>query len=126
MKIKLLENGLDSLKKGFKSLKNYEEMYLLDNSGSERFLTLKDAVLAIHHGIEILFKEALIRTNEILVFSEIDKNLKNAFVTKRQRSLDSLFEANPSLHTVTFQETIDRVQKICGHEINQNFSLLDH
>ena len=122
MKISLLENGLDSLKKGFEHLNNYEEMHLLDNKGTERFLVLKDAVLAIHHGIEILFKEALNRSNKILVFSEIDKNLKNAFVMKRQRNLDSLFEADPTLHTVTFQEAIDRVQKICGHKINKTFS----
>ena len=122
MKISLLENGLDSLKKGFENLNIYEEMHLLDDKGTERFLVLKDAVLAIHHGIEILFKESLKRTNEILVFSEIDKRLKNAFVTKRQKNLDSLFEADPSIHTVTFEEAIDRVQKICGHKISKLFS----
>lgn len=122
MKIKLLENGLDSLKKGFESLNSYEEMYLLDDSGHERYLVLKDAVLAIHHGIEILFKEVLVNSNEILVFSEIDKKLKNAFVIKRQRKLDSLFEADQSLHTVTFYEAIDRVQKVCGYEINKKFN----
>lgn len=121
MKISLLENGLDSLKKGFEHLNNYEEMHLLDNKGNERFLVLKDAVLAIHHGIEILFKEALNRSNEILIFSEIDKRLKTAFVMKRQQNLHSLFEADPTLHTVTFQEAIDRVQKICGHKLNEPF-----
>jgi len=121
MKINLLENGLDSLRKGYEQLKNYEEMYLLENSGHERYLVLKDAVLAIHHGIEILFKEVLIKENVFLIFSEIDKNLKNAFVAKRQRHLNSLFEAGLLLHTVTFQEAVDRVQKICGHEINKNF-----
>ena len=122
MKITLLENGIDSLKKGYQSLKSYEEMYFIDKCGSERYLTLKDAVLAIHHGIEILFKEVLTKTNELLVFSEIDKNLKNAFVIKRQRNLSSIFEADQSLHTVTFSEALDRVQKICGHEITKNFN----
>jgi hypothetical protein len=122
VKITLLENGLDSLKKGFESLMYYEEMYLLDKSGSERYLVLKDAVLAIHHGIEILFKEVLVKNNEILVFSDIDKKLKNAFVEKRQRNLDSLFEADQSLHTVAFNEAIDRVQKVCGFAINNQFS----
>jgi uncharacterized protein YutE (UPF0331/DUF86 family) len=121
VKISLLENSLDSLKKGFEHLNNYEEMHLLDNKGNERFLVLKDAVLAIHHGIEILFKEALNRSNEILVFTEIDKRLKTAFVIKRQRNLDSLFEADPTLNTVTFQEAVDRVHKICGHKINESF-----
>jgi len=121
VKIKLLENGLDSLRKGFKSLMNYEELYLLDNAGHKRFLVLKDAVLAIHHGIEILFKEVLIKDNELLIFSEIGKKLKDAFVVKKQRNLGSLFEADQLLHTVTFQEAIDRVQKICGHEINSKF-----
>jgi len=111
------------LKKGFESLKKYEEMYFLDGCGTERYLVLKDSILAIHHGIEILFKEVLVKNNELLVFSEIDKKLKNAYVEKRQRSLESLFEADQSLHTVTYLEAIDRVQKICGHVITKNFSI---
>lgn len=121
MKISLLENGLDSLKKGFDHLNRYEEMFLIEESGTERFFVLKDAVLSIHHGIEILFKEALKESNELLVFSEIDKNLKKAFTQKRQNNFSSLFEANPNLHTVNFIEAIDRVQKICGYDIRENF-----
>ncbi|GMT41470.1 MAG: hypothetical protein IEMM0001_2205 [bacterium] len=122
MKIKLIENGLDSLKKGFEYLKQYEEQYLLEKSGHERYFILKDAILSIHHGIEILFKEVLRKSNELLIYSDIDKSLKNAYVEKRQRKLDSLFETSQTLHTVTFREAIDRVQRICGHEINQHFS----
>lgn len=121
MKISLLENGLDSLKKGFEYLTAYEEAHFIENQGNDRFLILKDAVLAIHHGIEILFKEALNKTNEILLFSEINRNLKSAFAIKRSRKLSSLFEADPTLHTVNFLEAIDRVQKICGHEIPKSF-----
>lgn len=121
MKINLIENGLDSLKKGFAHLKNYEEKYLLEEYGKERYLILKDAILSIHHGIEILFKEVLKRTNELLIFSEIDRKLKKAYVQKRQQNFDSLFETDQILHTVTFREAIDRVEKICGYEINEKF-----
>ena len=100
MKIKLIENGLDSLKKGFEYLKQYEEQYLLEKSGHERYFILKDAILSIHHGIEILFKEVLRKSNELLIYSDIDKSLKNAYVEKRQRKLYSLFETSQTLHTV--------------------------
>jgi hypothetical protein len=121
MKISLLENGLDSLQKGFNHLNTYEEMYILEKKGSERFLVLKDAVLAIHHGIEILFKDVLNRSNEILVFSEIDNKLKQAFAKKRQENFNSLFEADPTIRTVSFVEAIDRIQKICGYRIKESF-----
>lgn len=121
MKISLIENGLDSLKKGFEYLKNYEEKFLLEQYGTDRYFLLKDAILAIHHGIEILFKEVLRRANEFLIFSEINKKLKKACVQKRQQGLYSLFETDQVLHTVTFRESIDRVEKICGYEINDKF-----
>jgi hypothetical protein len=121
VRIKLLENGLDSLKKGFEKLHLYEEMHHIDRSGPERYFVLKDAVLAIHHGVEILFKEVLNRQNELLVFEAIDKQLKAAFVTKRQMGLDSLFETNSKLRTVSFDEAIDRVQTICGYELRNEF-----
>jgi hypothetical protein len=121
MKISLMENGLDSLKKGFDHLKTYEEMYFIKKEGKERFYVLKDAVLNIHHGIEILLKQTLIETNEILVFSEIDRALKNAFHERKQKKLNSIFETSHSPHTVTLQEAVDRIQKICGHALNSKF-----
>lgn len=121
MRIKLLENGLDSLKKGFEKLHAYEEMLHIDRRGPERYFVLKDAVLAIHHGVEILFKEVLNRQNELLVFEGIDKQLKAAFVTKRQMGLESLFETNSKLRTVSFDEAIDRVQTICGYVLRNEF-----
>ncbi|MPY26943.1 hypothetical protein [Shewanella sp. YLB-07] len=114
MKISLIENGVDSLKKGFESLKKYEEMHFIDRSGEERFYTLKDAILSINHGIEILFKQVLINHNELLVFSDIDKSLKSAFREKRQKKLSSIFETEKSPHTVTMQEAIDRLSSFCG------------
>ena len=110
-----MENGVDSLKKGFGYLKRYEEMYFVEKEGKERFFVLKDAIISIHHGVEILLKQTLIDTSEILVFSEIDKSLKNAFQERKQKKLGSIFETSHSPHTVTLQEAVDRVQKICGH-----------
>lgn len=118
MRINLLNNGLDSLKKGFDYLKKYEERYFLEDVNNDRMYYLKDAIIFIHHGIEILFKEALFRENELLIFTEIDKSLKNAYIERRQQNLDSLFEANQKLNTVSFRESMDRVQKICGFVLN--------
>ena len=116
-----MENGVDSLKKGFAYLEKYEEMYFIEKEGKERFFVLKDAILNIHHGIEILLKQTLIETNEILVFSEIDKSLKNAFQEKNQKKLDSIFETSHAPHTVTLQEAVDRIQKICGILFSNKF-----
>ncbi len=122
MKISLVENGLDSLKKGFDHLIKYEEMSFLEKKGKERYFVLKDAILAIHHGIEILLKQTLINTNELLVFTAMDQNLKNAFREKRQKNLDSIFETAQSAHTVTLQEALDRIRKVCGYHISNRFN----
>ncbi|OCH20388.1 hypothetical protein [Aliivibrio sp. 1S128] len=123
VKISLIENGIDSLKKGFESLKKYEEMHFIDRRGEERFYTLKDAILSINHGVEILFKQVLINHNELLVFSDFDKALKSAFKEKRQKKLTSIFETEKSPHTVTMQEAIDRLSSFCGIEIDKKMLL---
>ena len=113
MKISLIENGLDSLQKGLAHLKAYDE---LNDSGAKdaaRFSTLKDAILCIQHGVEILFKYLLKNNNEILLFSEVNLKLKEAFRNRRDGQIKELFEAE-GLHTVTFRESIERVNDICG------------
>jgi len=107
IKITFLENGIDSLNKGFKSLKVYEEnLYLKTGvvTDKERFFQLKDAIIQIHHGIEILLKYILTKENELLVFSEINKYVKLALKEKRKRKLESIFQTSVKnrVHTVTF------------------------
>ncbi len=39
MKITFMENGVDSLKKGFAHLQRYEEMYFIEKEGKEKVLS---------------------------------------------------------------------------------------
>ncbi|MNJ26253.1 hypothetical protein D3C77_207240 [compost metagenome] len=112
MKISLIDNGLDSLRKGYTHLEKYEQ--LLNNSAgdAERFSALKDSVLSIQHGVEILFKHSLKEKNEILLFTDISK-LKEAYKSRREGTIQELYE-HEGLHTVTFKESIERLRDICG------------
>lgn len=116
MKISLIENGLDSLKKGYGHLKKYEELDAAPMNDTQRFSLLKDAILAIQHGVEILFKDILRSKNEILLYSEINAKLKQAFRKRQEGVINELFELD-GVHTVTFKESIERVRDICGIEI---------
>lgn len=119
MKISFLENGLDSLKKGSISLLKYEEIKVSDDESrldKSRFYFLKDAILNIQHGIEILFKHLLLSHNELLIFSEIGTNVQQALKERRIRNYDSVFQTSFSnkIHTVTFTESVERLINICG------------
>ena len=55
-RISMLDNGMDSLKKGFENYLNYVEIIKNKTDISqEDYLILKQAVSSIHHGIEILY-----------------------------------------------------------------------
>lgn len=121
MKISLLENGVDSLKKGYASLRKYENLRFLEDEKLNRFFDLKDAILSVHHGLEILFKQVLMDYNEMLVFSEIGKPLKKAYQQKNQRGGESVFEMEVTPHTVTLREAVERLETICGVPIREGF-----
>ena len=56
MRISMLDNGMDSLKKGFENYLNYVEIIKNKTDvAQEDYLILKQAVSSIHHGIEILY-----------------------------------------------------------------------
>ncbi|MCW2484856.1 hypothetical protein J5069_02985 [Candidatus Symbiopectobacterium sp. NZEC127] len=120
MKISIFDNGMDSLKKGFMHLENFENLHFRNNNGKEKFFLLKDAIMNTHHGVEILLKQILINENELFAFSNIDKDLKFAIKEKREKNLKSIFEASCMPHTVTFREAIDRVKSLCGFSIQNS------
>ena len=123
MQISLIENGVDSLIKGFENLKKYEEMFFVDRAGPNRFFTLKDAILNVHHGIEVLFKQILLNKNELLVFSDIDSTLKKSFKEKNQKKLQSIFQVDNSPHTVTLREAIDRLAAFCDIQLDNKLAI---
>lgn len=125
MKLNFLNSGIDSLKKGFENLNKYETINFSNTSAKnkeKRFYYLKDAILFIQHGIEVLFKSILTRHSEYLIFSQIDSNVKKAFIQKKQRNLNSVFESDlkNKIHTVTFLESIERLKIIPTVEISKS------
>lgn len=131
MKLSLIENGLDSLRKGYESLNVYDE--LLDSGADdlEKSYALKSAIIQTHHGIEILMKYILSKQSEYLIFSNIDDNVKNAYKEKYQQGLNSVFESPniDKVHTVSYSEAFERLSNICNHKfskkLEQKISLLN-
>ncbi len=116
MKLTFLENGIDSLKKGFANLIEYENLSYQKDAAAikKRFYYLKDAIVFVQHGIEILIKQIIQNHSEYLIFSQIDANVKSALKQKNQRKLASVFETDlkHKVHTVTFTEAIERLKII--------------
>lgn len=124
MKLNFLDSGLDSLKKGFQHLIEYEKntFYLKKKNADEvRFYHLKDAILFIQHGIEILVKSIIHNHSEYLIFSQIDSNVKAAIRQKNEQNLNSVFESDlkHKIHTVTFLESIERLKIIPNIKISK-------
>ncbi len=115
MKLSFLESGMDSLKKGFSYLIEYEKLYYNTDAKrkpKQRLFHLKDAILFIQHGTEILLKSILSKHSEYLLFTNIDSNVKKAFTDKKSKKLKSVFESDlkHKIHTVSYIEAIERVK----------------
>ena len=83
MIIDMLNNGMDSLKRGFSSYLKYEEIVKEKETLTlEDYFVLKQAVLSTHHGVEILLKCILNKKSEFLIVDEIDSNYKEAYKIK--------------------------------------------
>ncbi|MEK4987233.1 hypothetical protein NYE46_09400 [Listeria sp. FSL L8-0308] len=67
IKMGLAENGADSLKAAYLII---EKLPSLEDGLSHN---LKDAVISLNHGIEILFKLILKNYEEYLIFADLDK-----------------------------------------------------
>jgi len=98
--ISLAENGLHSLDRAASAFEQF------NSTGTE--ILLKDAIMFLHHGVELLMKQILVNHSEYLVF----ENLQDA--SRKQMRADELglavlFLENPP-RTVTFLEAIDRVR----------------
>ena len=123
MKLSLIENGLDSLHSGYKALNKYYSLLVSHGDDDSKSIKLKRAIIDTHHGIEILMKYILSSHNELLIFSNIDNNVKNAYKEKHQKNLSSIFESSniDKVHTVTFSEAFERLNTICNHTFSDDF-----
>ncbi|WP_018756423.1 hypothetical protein [Paenibacillus terrigena] len=112
----LAENGADSLKAAYLIM---EKLSTLEEGLAHN---LKDAVISLNHGIEILFKLILKNYEEYLIFADIDKYMiaKKAMLEKGK---DNVLEVNPLLKTVTLNEAIRRVKYLCNYDISSDFEV---
>lgn len=113
MKMTLLDNGLDSLKHAYNALEKVDELM----EGVEH--NLKDAILSINHAVEILIKLKLRRTNESLIFSDLEKYMKAKETTQHQQA-SNVLEVDPKLKTVTLNEAIRRLELLCDIHVPGN------
>jgi hypothetical protein len=99
-RITLLENGIHSLERGFESVDGYLR------KEEDEFL-LKEAILFIHHGIELLLKQLLVQESRFLIFSDLGS------VVRRQREANQkgvdIFSLEKPPHTISYAEAIERV-----------------
>jgi len=110
MKFTLLDNGADSLKGAYESLEKFNNQY----EGTDH--NLKDTVIFLNHGLEILFKLILKQSSPALMFSDI-KAYQKAKEEMRKKGVANVFEINATLHTVTLEEALKRVELLCDIDI---------
>lgn len=108
----MLDNGMDSLQKGFEAFLLFEKETISHPPTSDDYLNLKKAVLSTHHGIEILMKYVLYSKSEFLIISSIDKHYMAAYDEKENQSKQNVFQTSiaDKVHTITFDEAVERIK----------------
>jgi len=77
-------------------------------------LALKEAIIWIHHGIELSLKQLLVQSNEYLVFEKVDEAVRKLAQLRRQPDMSDasvldLFDYGEGTYTVGFSKLIERV-----------------
>jgi len=109
-KISLLENGIHSFNKGLDTFIAYER-----STVKNRF-QLKEAIMFLHHGTELLLKQALlISGGEYLILSNLAKD-NIIKIAKAKRENKSIFD-DTSVHTASFIDIVERVGKVYETEM---------
>ncbi|MFX0196868.1 MAG: hypothetical protein ACFFCW_12140, partial [Candidatus Hodarchaeota archaeon] len=106
LRIDLLDNACHSLQRGYEIL----------NQGRRKkdALLLKEAIIWIHHGIELSLKQLLVQSNEYLVFENVDEAVRKLAHLRRQQGMShstvlDLFDYGQGVYTVGFSKLIERV-----------------
>lgn len=134
MEFTLLDNGIDSLKKTQDSIIRFNELHRPNS-----YHLLKDAIIYLNHGIEILLKHILSSRNESLIFKDIKLYMKakeqlkhlpskeKGFGTYLEKNKPTVFDIpkdklqNKILETITLKEAVDRIEFLCDIEITKEF-----
>lgn len=122
MKIGMLENGIDSLQRGFSYFSEFEQS-TVGTLGKDDYMNLKQAVLSIHHGVEILMKYILFKKSEFLIISKFDSNYMHAYAEKEKHQKISIFATSraDNVHTITFEEALVRLEYFSTVKIPGSF-----
>jgi hypothetical protein len=75
---------------------------------------LKEAIIWIHHGIELSLKQLLVQSNEYLVFENVDEAIRKLAHLRRQPDMShatvlDLFDYGEGIYTVGIRKLIERV-----------------
>lgn len=123
MRITFLENGIDSLQKGFRAFLEFEKNTVSCLPTTENYLTLKEAILSTHHGVEILMKYILSQESEFLIVDKIDEKYIRAYSEKKKSGKKSIFETSMAdgIHTITYSVALDRIQALSKIKVSNGF-----
>jgi len=101
-KIGLKDNGIHSLNRGLETFELYEEE-------KDDFI-LKESIMFLHHGIELLMKQVLIENaGEYLIYSDISDDTVKKVISAKKQGI-SVFDLLKPPHTSTYLEVIGRVR----------------
>jgi hypothetical protein len=114
LKFTLLDNGADSLRSAYENLEQIKDIV---EGGEHR---LKDAVIFLNHGVELLLKLILKNHSPSLMFEKIDAYLEAKKKIKNTEKAKTVFDINKNLKTVSLLEALTRVEFLCDIEIPQN------
>lgn len=110
-KISLLENGIHSFNNGLDKLLRYKKEEGIDD------FQLKESIMFLHHGIELLFKEILIRKGgEYLIFEDIKSDTVKKIIKAKKEGV-SVFNLDKPIHTATYLDVIQRVQAFVDNPV---------
>ena len=112
MKFTLLDNGADSLKSAYINLEILNE---IAEGGEHR---LKDAVIFLNHGVELLLKYILKQRSPALMFEKIEPYLKaKQDLKKAKDNQKTVFDMDKNLRTVSLLEALKRIEYLCDIDI---------
>src|SRR5258708_387685 len=98
-KISLRENGEHSFKRGLETYRAFES--------SEDPWLLKEAIMFLHHGIELLMKEVLYKHSPYLIYEDIRELHKKQKIADEQGR--GIFSITPPPNTVRYEIAIERI-----------------
>lgn len=101
-KLTLKQNGLHSLERGMETFIKYER-----TSDDKSDFLLKEAVMFINHGVELLMKQVLVdKVGEHMIYTDIDKAITKVIEAKAKDK--TVFNLEDPVHTADYSKVLER------------------